>query len=688
MIRLPRPWARDPRKAVPAAKADWRATLNRRIVVTVAVLGVWALGIEARLVYLQVHSHADLLARAERQQMRTRAIPAKRGDILDRRGRVLATSVDVDSIYAVPTEIADPSETVARLCGALGDCTSRERETLVERLGGERYFGYVRRQVSAGEAGRVADLGLSGIGFLKESKRFYPKVELAANLLGFVGVDNKGLGGIESAFDAQIRGKDGTVMVHADARRQAFSRLEQPPTAGATLELTVDEYIQHIAERELRAGVRESRARGGTVVVLDPNTGEILAMASAPTFNPNAYGQSKEAARRNRAVQDIYEPGSTFKIITASAAIEERVMPIETEIDVSGGSIRLGSRVVRDVRDYGHLSFTDVMVRSSNVGAIKIGFQIGPERFSDYVSRFGFGKPISPDFPGESPGIVWDLKDWTDSALMSVSMGYQVGVTPLQMAAATAAIANGGELMEPRVIRALLRDDQRQEVHPRVLRRVVSEGTAAALTAIMEEIVVRGTGRAAAVPGYTVAGKTGTAAKLVGGRYSNTEYNASFTGFAPSRNPAVAILVVVDAPHSGSGYGGATHGGGAIAAPIFQKIAEATLRYLGVPPSINPAPPVLVARPDEQPRLPPEEAALELVSFLSDQPAGTVPDVRGMSARDAMRALAALGLSPRVTGDGFVVSQEPEPGSPLEAGTDALLVLDRDPSAASASAQQ
>jgi cell division protein FtsI/penicillin-binding protein 2 len=376
-------------------------------------------------------------------------------------------------------------------------------------------------------------------------------------------------------------------------------------------------------------------------------------------------------------VQDIYEPGSTFKIITASAAIEERVMPVDTQIDVSGGYIRIGSRIVHDVRDYGQLSFTDVLVRSSNVGAIKIGLRIGPERFSDYVGRFGFGRPISPDFPGESPGIVWDVKSWTDSALMSVSMGYQVGVTPLQMAAATSAVANGGELMEPRVVRALIRDGQRYVVQPKAIRRVVSTSTTAALTAIMEEIVARGTGRAAAVSGYALAGKTGTAAKLVRGRYSDTEYNASFTGFAPSRNPAVTILVVVDAPHSGMAYAGSTHGGGAIAAPIFQRIAEATLRYLGVPPSINPAPPVLVERPGGPPRLPPDEAALELVSFLSDQPAGTVPDVRGMSARDAMRALAALGLSPRVTGDGFVVSQQPAPGSPLEPSTGAVLVLDR-----------
>jgi cell division protein FtsI (penicillin-binding protein 3) len=673
--------SRSPRaRGVDDPGVDWRRTIARRVAVTAAVLGLWAVAIQGRLVYLQVYANADLVSRAERQHMRTIAAPAKRGDILDRSGRVLATSADVDTIYAVPSEIEDEVTAVARLCQALRDCTSRERQVLLDRLGQRRAFSYVRRQVSPEEARRVAALGLDGIGFLKESRRFYPKKELAAHVLGYVGVDNKGLGGLEAAYDARIRGNDGTILIHTDARRRAFSRFERPPTTGSSIELTLDENLQHIAERELRAAVAKHRAIGGTVVVMDPKTGEILAMANEPTYNPNAYREASSGERRNRAVQDLYEPGSTFKIITASAAIEERIMPIDAPIDVSGGSIRMGSRVVRDVRDYGRLSFTDVLVRSSNVGAIKIGFQIGTNRLSQYVRRFGFGRPISPDFPGESPGIVWDAEKWTDSALMSVSMGYQVGVTPLQMAAATSSVANGGQLIEPRVVRAVYEKDRRHAVAPRVIRRTIDAGTAATLTAIMEEIVERGTGRAAQVPGYAVAGKTGTSAKLVGGRYSNSEYNASFVGFVPSRNPAVTIIVVIDAPHTGAAYSGATHGGGAVAAPVFQRIAEATLRRLGVPPTVNPAPPVILARPDEAPPpMAPGEAAMALVSFLSDVPAGTVPDVRGMSAREAMRTLAALGLSPRVSGDGFVISQDPAPGAPLVQDATCLLVLGRQP---------
>jgi cell division protein FtsI (penicillin-binding protein 3) len=654
---------------------DWHVTLKRRTIVAAGALAVWAVAIEARLVHLQIVQRADLVARAGRQQRRTIDAPAKRGDILDRRGGVLATSVDAESIYAVPSEIGDRQAAAARLCEALGDCTDRERRALVERLGQQRAFAFVRRQVSPDEARRVARFNLDGVGFIRESRRFYPNRELAAHLLGFVGIDNKGLGGLESAYDSQIRGKPGTVLIHTDARRHAFSRFERPPTSGSSIELTIDAYLQHVAERELHAGVVENRAEGGSAIIMNPRTGEILAMANEPTFNPNAYRESQEIGRRNRAVQDLYEPGSTFKLVTAAAAIEEHVLPLDAPIDVSSGQIRIDSRVVRDTHDHGLLSFTDVIVQSSNVGAIKIGFKVGTERLSQYVQRFGFGHPISPDFPGESPGIVWDRARWTDSALASVSMGYQVGVTPLQMVAAVNSIANGGELVEPRVVGAVYRDNRRYGVRPRVLRRTISSDTAAALTTIMEGVVERGTARAAEIPGYTIAGKTGTAAKLVGGRYSRSNYNASFVGFIPSRNPVATVIVVIDSPHAKGYYGGA------IAAPIFKRIAESTLRYLGVGPTINPAPPVLVARSPEGSPLPISAADMGalLVSLVIDGPPGTLPDLRGMSARDAMRKLAKLGLSARISGDGFVVSQDPPPGAPLEEGGVCRLLLDRRP---------
>ncbi|MBI2827843.1 MAG: transpeptidase family protein [Acidobacteria bacterium] len=653
----------------------WRITLKRRLVVAVIVLVAWLAAIEARLVYLQVGRYADLTARAERQQLRTVETTAKRGDILDRDGRVLAYSVEADSIYAVPTDVADPAAAAAALCGALDDCGAAERQVLADRIRRGRAFVYVRRQVSPDEARRVAALELEGIGFMKENRRFYPNKDLAAHVLGYVGIDNTGLNGLESAYDTLIKGRPGTVLIQTDARRRAFSRIERPPTTGATLELTIDRYLQHVAERELRAGVEENRAAGGTAVVMDPRTGEILALANWPTFNPNAYREARREAQRNRAIQDLYEPGSTFKIVTASAAFEEHVVEPDDPIDVSAGHIRFGARVIDDDHRYGVLSFTDVIVKSSNVGAVKVGLRLGPERLGLYMKRFGFGRRSSPDFPGESAGIVWDPAKLTDSALASISMGYQVGVTPLQMAAAVSSIANGGDLFEPRIVRTAIADGKRTPVPHKVVRRTVSAGTAALLTEIMEQVVERGTGTHAKVPGFTAAGKTGTAQKVVNGRYSTSEYNASFVGFIPSREPAFAIVVVIDSPHGQNLYYG-----GSVAAPIFRRIADAALRHDGVPPSINAAPPVLVAREDPRARPTSGPAELPAIVTLAGGTTGSAavfPDLRGLGARDALRMLARLGMTARLRGAGIVVEQDPAVGGPVERGAVATLRLDR-----------
>jgi cell division protein FtsI (penicillin-binding protein 3) len=632
-------------------------------------------GIEARLIVLQVVQHDELAARAEKQQMSTETAPAKRGEIFDRNGRLLAYSVDADTIYAVPTEISDPAQTAAALCDALDDCTKKSREELKDRLSQPRAFVFVKRRATPAQAKRVAALNLDGVGFRKESRRFYPNRELAANLLGYVGVDNVGLGGVEATYDKTVRGREGKLLVQTDARRHVFSRLERSPTAGASIELTIDEQLQYIAEREVRAGVQATRADAGTAVILDPHTGEILAMASFPTFNPNEFSASPESALRNRAVQDLYEPGSTFKLVTASAAIEERVIAPHDVIDVSAGQIRFGNRVIDDMRHYDQLTFTDVLVRSSNVGAIKVGLKLGAERLGLYIRRFGFGRPSSPDFPGESPGIVWEPSKLNDSALASVSMGYQVGVTPLQMAAAASVIANGGTLYEPHVVRAVVKGPTRTIVRPKVVRRAILPQTAATLTAIMEQVVLDGTAKGAQLVSYTVAGKTGTADKLVNGRYSPYQQNVSFVGFVPSRNPVMTVIVMVDTPR----VGGDT--GGQIAAPIFKRIADASLRRLGVAPTINPAPPVIVARNTPSPVTP---AAAPIIApavvALSPNAADTgLPDLTGMSAREALRELARLGLGARMQGAGVVVDQDPPAGSPLEPGATCTLVLNRRP---------
>ena len=686
-LRLPEwPWRRAA-QAAPRLPADacstWRGTLRSRLAVTAVVFGLWTAGIEARLFYLQVTAHADLTARADRQQNRTFIPPAKRGEILDRRGRVLAYSVDADTVAAVPSEIADPQAETAKICSALDDCTADRRQSILKSLRKKGPFAYIVRQISPEEAHRVRELSLPGLILMKESRRYYPKLELAAHVLGYVGTDNLGLGGIESAYDSQIRGQDGKILIQVDAKRHAiFSRVEKPATAGAGIELTIDQYLQYVAERELRAGVEENHAAAGTAIIMDPWTGEILALANWPTFNPNAFGRADDDARRNRAIQSLYEPGSTFKIVTASAALENHIVTPDTMIDTGNGSISFpGRKPIYDTHHYGVISFTDVLVKSSNVGAIKVGLRVGPETLTQYVNRFGFGQTLGPDFRGETAGIVWSPQRMDQSALASVSMGYQVGVTPLQMSAAVSSIANGGRLLEPRVVRAFIKDGRRIEVPHKVVRRAINEDTAATLTAIMEQVVERGTAKAAQIPGYTIAGKTGTSAKLVNGHYSRSDYNASFVGFVPSRKPALTILVVIDSPHAKGYYGGT------VSAPVFKRIAEAALTYLGVGPNLNAPPPVLLARHDPaSDDVVPQPARVAAILGAAVEPArsGLMPDLRGLSARDALRLISSLGMTARMTGDGFVVAQDPAPGSVLARGEACALRLGRAAPAAQA----
>jgi cell division protein FtsI (penicillin-binding protein 3) len=659
-----------------ALSRDWHVVLRRRVAWAATFAALWAVGIEARLVYLQVVAHEDLLQRAARQWSRTREVPPNRGDLLDRKGRVLAFSVDGDAIYAEPPLVVNPEDTARRVCDALTGCGTDDRAEMLGRLTRQKSFQYLWRRASPADAARIRTLNLPGIGVLSEQRRYYPNRELAAHVLGFANLDNVGLGGIESAYNDQISGRPGRVLLQTDGKNQAHGRVERPPTAGATLELTIDRDLQYIAERELALGVAEFGAVGGTVIALDPRSGDVLALANAPTFNPNRFQDADANHRRNRALQDVYEPGSTFKVVTASAALEEGLMRPDDPIDVSAGHIRFGSRQIDDVHRYGTLSFADVIVKSSNVGAIKVGLRLGADRLTEYVQRFGFGQAIARDLPGQSRGIVWDAARLNDSALASVSMGYQVGVTPVQMVSAVSTVANGGELLEPRLVRAVIEGHRRAERQTRVLRRVITAETAAKLTGIMEQVVEAGTAKAAQVPGYTVAGKTGTAAKLERGRYSKTEYNASFVGFIPSRDPVLTILVVIDSPHGKGFYGGA------VAAPIFARVARAMLRHLGVPPNVDPAARITVVRHDAPVPADVVQTAAHDVGFARLVPmvaTGLVPDVRGLGAREAARLLAAVGLAPRLLGDGVVVEQELEPGSPVHDGRTCLLRLSRRP---------
>lgn len=682
--RFKLPWKLPTQRVTPRESApapfEWRVTMRSRLLVFAAVFACWTVGIQARLLYLQVVERDDLVARAEAQQTMTVEVAAPRGAIYDRNGDLLAFSVDADTIGVDPTQVEDVEKTARLLCESLEPCDVPRRISLLNTLrtnkGTKRRYVTIERLASPAVAARVRALDLPGIVLHRESKRYYPNRQLGANFLGYVGLDNKGLAGLEAKYDSRIRGREGMVMLQADGKRRALAvREERPATIGDSLELTVDQYLQHIAERELRAGVEEHNAQGGMAIVMDPHTGEILALANYPTFNPNAFGKASGVDRANRAVQHVYEPGSTFKLVTAAAALEEGVLKTSDMIDCAPGLIRVPgrSRPVYDVHPYGLLSFEDVIVKSSNVGAIKAGFQIGAERLGKYINRFGFGQVLAQDFNGQSRGIVYDPDKLGTVGLASVSMGYQISVTPLQMVAAVSSVANGGTLYEPKLVRAFVRNGRREPVAPTALRRTVSPETAATLTRIMEAVVDRGTATAAKIDGYTIAGKTGTAAKIVNGAYSKSDYNTSFVGFIPSRNPALAIIVVIDSPH-----GKVTAYGGTVAAPIFKRIAEASMRHLGIGPNLNPAPPVVVARRDEASKsIHQVRGTVNLGRLLEPAGSGLMPDLRGLSARDAVQSLTSIGLRPRLTGNGVVVEQSPEPGAELVPGDGVLLKLGR-----------
>ena len=652
----------------------WRTTMKRRLVVSAVVLGLWSAVIEARLVYLQIVEHDFLLELADEQQTGKEEIPAIRGSIVDRNGEALALSVNAPTIYGATGGVTDVHATVDALCSVLDTCN---RDYWTKRFT-EGRFAWIDRLPSREEADRVARLKLPGIVISDQARRFYPGRQLAASVIGWVNVDQRGLSGIEKNYDTVISGSTGEMFVVQNRRRARFrSEIVTPPTVGSIVELTLDKYIQHTVERELAEGVHQNHALSGTVVVQDPWTGEVLAMATFPTFNPNDPNAVPDSWRRNRAVQDLVEPGSAFKIVTAAAALQEHVVTPEKLIDVSEGRLSFGpGDAIEDVHRLGIVPFADVFAQSSNVGSAKVALELGAPLLIDYATRFGFGRRTSTnDFPGEAPGRVWPAQKLNRSALARVAIGYQISVTPIQMATAVSSIANGGELLKPRLVRAIIRGRTRTPTGKQVVNRTVTREVAAQLTAMMERVVDDGTGTAAQIPGYTIAGKTGTAWRWRDGSYSK-DYYSSFVGFVPSRAPAYTIVVVIDSPKGRSFYGGA------VAAPIFKRIAEALLRYGGVPPTFDPPPQVLVRRdqgtehpqPATGPLVQPSVIAARLDAMGSD---GLYPDLAGMNARDAVRALARLGVQASVRGQGFVIDQQPVAGAPIEPGEKVTLLLER-----------
>ena len=678
---------------------EWRPPIKTRLLILLGVLALWAVAVEAQLVRLQVVDHEFYQKSANDQQQETLRPAAVRGDILDRNGRLLAFSVTSYDVHADPAGVVDVVAEAKEICAVLGDCTSDDLAQLMAKLSKPKARDVTIRSArmlavdAADRLQRLIDARLKADKALAKAThtplrrrslwlepviwRYYPNRELGAHALGYILNNGKPGGGVEKTLDSTIGGINGEVIVQQDARfQEIFSRVKSAPVPGTTVELTLDQMIQYFADRELKAAVDASHAASGSIVVMDPHTGEILALSSYPTFNPNDPGSASNDERRNRAVQDTYEPGSTIKILTVSAALNEGLKRPSDLIDTNPGYIQPAGRskpIYEDKRhNYGVISVEDVVVKSSNVGAIKIGQLVGPERMVQYAQAMGLGQKIAPDFVGESRGRVNSVAKLTDSALASMSVGYEVSVTPIQMAAAASVIANGGFLVEPHIKRAQIKNGQRLEYTAAPPRRAIAAETASAMKSILESVVERGTGRPAKLDRYRVAGKTGTAQKAGKGGYNDKDYYVSFVGFVPSNDPVFTILVVIDSPQVGSKYGGA------LAAPVFKRVADAALQYLGVQPSINPAPPVMVASDQSLlPRVTPRPSAtVPAVTQVGGRP--VMPDLRGMTMREAVRVAGLVGLSlTSMDGDGVVVSQMPEAGAVIGPGSRGAVSLRR-----------
>ena len=558
-------------------RASAPKTPSRRLYIFGALLLLWIFAICFRLFRLQVVKYGEFVQRAQRQQNRTIPVEPRRGNIYDRNGYALAMSIDVDSVFVVPSEVHDQATTAV----VLGKVLDMDPHEIVARLQSNRNFAFIKRKIDADIAERVKELNLRGIYFRKEPKRFYPKRELAAQVLGYVGMDDEGLGGLEREFDDDLRGIPGQELISIDARRKWFSRVEKPPDPGQNLVLTIDQTIQYIAEKELDQGMEDTKATAGTVVVENPRTGEILALANRPTFNPNAFNSVPVDALKNRAVSDIYEPGSVFKIVTYSAAIDQHVVTPDDKVDCQHGSIDVFGMKIHDHESLGVVTIAEALAHSSDVAAIKVGMKLGDQRLYHYIKDYGFGQQTGIELPGETRGLAKPVNRWSKVSIGAISMGQEIGVTPLQTISLVSTIANDGVYTPPRIVAGeLLPDSKALPVvyHPAQQHRVVSTMTAAEMKKMMEGVVLFGTARRAILDGYTVAGKTGTAQKVdpATGAYSKTKYVASFIGFAPVNTPAITIAVILDSPVG-------LHQGGQVSAPVFKRIAQQVLEYLHVP---------------------------------------------------------------------------------------------------------
>jgi len=656
---------------------EQRSLRLRWLVVWVLAL-VWMAVVLARLSYLQLFCYTEYFAKAQHQQQRVFEISPKRGSIYDRKGRELAISIPMDSVFADPSDIKDAAM-VARLLSRVLDIPAEELETKIREA---RTPVRLAKKLSPETVQRIEDMNLKGVFFQKENRRVYPQHELLAHVLGYVDVDEKGIGGIEYTLDKQIRGRPGRMMVLADGKRRWYDRREAAADPGASVTLTIDQTIQFIAEKELARGMEETHAQTGTIVVQDPHTGELLAVANAPTFDPNDAGKYSDRVRMDRAVVAAYEPGSTFKMITFASAFENGVTNPGELVDCQMGSILVAGRLIHDHKPFGILNVREILEQSSDVGTIKIALRLGESRFYDTIRDFGIGQLTGIELPGENRGLLRPVESWPANSIGSIASGQEVSGTPVQIIAAASAIANGGTLYRPRIVREIQPDASSPARAQSASQQATDAKSAATVREMMEGVVLEGTGKPAKLDGYTAAGKSGTAQEIdaATGRYSPNQYVASFVGFAPVNEPVVTILVVFDSPVG-------QHFGGDVGGPVFKRVAEQVLAYMDAPHDV-PMPSNLqtaknLSRTPEQDssndinearyqaavaqKAPPETPAATVA--FSEEDAVLVPDLAGRTVRGVTEECSRLGLVPSLIGSGVALEQSPEAGARVERGS-------------------
>ena len=533
--------------------------------------------LSARLFYLQAVRYPFYRKIASEEHTFSEQLQPKRGTIYDRNTRVLAVNLNRESVYANPREIKNKEEAAKILASTL----NLDQKAVIEKISRDKGFAWIKRKLTTKEALQVRKFNLAGIGFIEESKRFYPNSQLACHVLGSVDIDNKGLEGLESLYDNYLKGQGGWLVSMQDAKKNLLKSYQQeflPPRNGYSLVLTIDDIIQNIAEKELYKMYDKYHAKGASIIVMDPKNGDILALANYPNFDLNNLAKRPPEAIRNRAINDFFEPGSIFKIVTASTALEEKAVDLNDKFDCENGAWKIGKRVLHDHKPHGILTFREVIEKSSNIGTVKAAGMFGPEKMFKYMRLFGFYEKTGIDLPGEVTGMNRPISGWTSSSMYAIPMGQEVTSTAIQLARAISVIADNGFLVKPRIVRQIVDDDGEiiKEFPPQVTRKVISPETAAKMRGLLMGVVESGTGQKAKMEEFSAGGKTGTAQKVdPGGTYSHSRFMASFIGFAPVSKPVLAVAVCIDEPHP-------VYFGGDVAAPVFKNVVDQSLKYLNI----------------------------------------------------------------------------------------------------------